>query len=68
LLARIHRLTLGELRKAIQPVTAGQFMRWLLRWQHVAPGTQVLGERGVLEVVRQPFFADIVRGTFAKTP
>jgi ATP-dependent Lhr-like helicase len=53
LLARIHRLTLGELRKAIQPVTAAHFMRWLLRWQHVAPGTQVLGERGVLEVVRQ---------------
>jgi ATP-dependent Lhr-like helicase len=53
LLARIHRLTLGELRKAIEPVTATQFMRWLLRWQHVAPGTQVLGERGVLEVLRQ---------------
>jgi ATP-dependent Lhr-like helicase len=53
LLARIHRLTLGTLRKEIQPVTAAQFMRWLLRWQHVAPGTQVVGERGVLEVIRQ---------------
>ena len=53
LLARIHRLTLGELRKEIQPVSAAQFMRWLLRWQHVAPGTQVVGERGLLEVVRQ---------------
>ncbi len=53
LLARIHRLTLGALRKQIEPVTAAQFMRWLLRWQHVAPGTQVLGERGVLEVIRQ---------------
>ena len=28
-------------------------MRWLLRWQHVAPGTQVLGERGTLEVLQQ---------------
>ncbi len=53
LLARIHRLTLGTLRKQIEPVTAAQFMRWLLRWQHVAPGTQVLGERGTLEVLRQ---------------
>jgi ATP-dependent Lhr-like helicase len=53
LLARIHRLTLGTLRKEIQPVTRAQFMRWLLRWQHVAPGTQVVGERGVLEVIRQ---------------
>ena len=28
-------------------------MRWLLRWQHVAPGTQVQGERATLEVLRQ---------------
>ena len=53
LLARIHRLTLGRLRKQIEPVTAAQFMRWLLRWQHVAPSSQVLGERGTLEVLRQ---------------
>ncbi|HSY58974.1 MAG TPA: DEAD/DEAH box helicase [Terriglobales bacterium] len=53
LLARIHRLTLGKLRNEIQPVTAAQFMRWLLRWQHVAPSTQLLGERGTLEALRQ---------------
>src|SRR2546422_11769736 len=53
LLARIHRLTVATLRKQIEPVTAAQFMRWLLRWQHVSPGTQVLGERGLLEVLRQ---------------
>ena len=53
LLARIHRLTVATLRKQIEPVTASQFMRWLLRWQHVAPGSQVLGERATLEVVRQ---------------
>lgn len=53
LLARIHRLTLGSLRREIEPVSAAQFMRWLFRWQHVAPGTQLAGERGTLEVVRQ---------------
>jgi ATP-dependent helicase Lhr and Lhr-like helicase len=53
LLARIHRLTLGKLRRQIEPVTAAQFMRWLLRWQHVAPGTQLAGERGTLEVLGQ---------------
>jgi ATP-dependent Lhr-like helicase len=53
LLARIHRLTLGSLRKQIEPVTAAQFMRWLLRWQHVSPGTEVLGERGTLDILRQ---------------
>ena len=53
LLARIHRLTVATLRKQIEPVTAAQFMQWLLRWQHVAPGTQVQGERATLEMVRQ---------------
>jgi ATP-dependent helicase Lhr and Lhr-like helicase len=53
LLARIHRLTVASLRKQIEPVTAAQFMRWLLRWQHVAPGAQVQGERATLEVLRQ---------------
>ncbi|MGZ4819647.1 MAG: DEAD/DEAH box helicase, partial [Terriglobales bacterium] len=53
LLARIHRLTVATLRKQIEPVTASQFMSWLLRWQHLAPGTQVRGEHGTLEVIRQ---------------
>jgi ATP-dependent Lhr-like helicase len=53
LLARIHRLTVGMLRKQIEPVTAAAFLRWLLRWQHLAPGSQVLGERGTLEVLQQ---------------
>jgi len=53
LLARIHRLTVATLRKQIEPVTAAQFMNWLLRWQHAAPGSQVRGEHGTLEVIRQ---------------
>jgi ATP-dependent helicase Lhr and Lhr-like helicase len=53
LLARIHRLTLGSLRKQVASVTPAEFMRWLLRWQHVAPSSQVLGERGTLEILQQ---------------
>jgi ATP-dependent Lhr-like helicase len=53
LLARIHRLTLGTLRKQIQPINAAQFMRWLLRWQHVTPETRLLGERGTFEALQQ---------------
>ena len=53
LLARIHRLTLGALRKQLESVNAAQFMRWLLRWQHVAPGSQAGGEHGALEVMQQ---------------
>jgi ATP-dependent helicase Lhr and Lhr-like helicase len=53
LLARIHRLTLGRLRKQVESVNAAQFMRWLLRWQHVAPGSQAVGEHGAFEVMQQ---------------
>jgi len=53
LLARIHRLTLGRLRQEIEPVTTAQFIRFLLRWQHLAPGTQLHGRDGLLAVLRQ---------------
>jgi ATP-dependent Lhr-like helicase len=53
LLARIHRLTIGRLRKEIEPVTAAEFMRFLLQWQHVAPGSRQHGELGLLKVIEQ---------------
>ena len=53
LLARIHRLTIGRLRKEIEPVTAAEFMRFLFQWQHAAPGARLHGEAGLLEVAKQ---------------
>ena len=53
LLARIHRLTLGALRKEIQPVTASSVHALVAALATRCPGTQVAGERGVLEVIRQ---------------
>jgi ATP-dependent Lhr-like helicase len=53
LLARIHSYTQARLRAEIEPVTAQDFVRFLLRWQHVAPGTLVQGRAGVLAVVDQ---------------
>jgi len=53
LLARIHRATIETLRAEIEPVPAADFLRFLARWQHVAPGYQLQGPRGVLEVVTQ---------------
>ncbi|HLX41914.1 MAG TPA: DEAD/DEAH box helicase [Bryobacteraceae bacterium] len=53
ILARIHRLTLGRLRREIEPVTAASFMRFLCRWQHLAPGTQLHGVDGLFQVLRQ---------------
>jgi ATP-dependent Lhr-like helicase len=53
LLARIHRLTLGRMRKEIEPVSAAEFMNFLLAWQHAVPGKQLRGRDGVLEVIEQ---------------
>src|SRR5207253_6871164 len=53
LLARIHHYTRARLRREIEPVTARDLMRFLLRWQHVAPGTRREGRVGVLSVIEQ---------------
>ncbi len=53
ILARIHRMTLGRLRREIEPVTSAQFMRFLCRWQHLAPGTQLHGVDGLFQVLKQ---------------
>ena len=53
LLARIHRLTIGRLRKEVEPVTAAEFMRFLFQWQHVSPGSRLHGEAGLLDILGQ---------------
>ncbi len=53
ILARIHRLTLGQLRKEIEPVTAAQFQSFLLQWQHLIPGSRLHGADGTLQIVKQ---------------
>jgi ATP-dependent Lhr-like helicase len=51
LLARIHRLTIGRLRREIEPVPAADFLRFLFRWQNVHPGSQLHGREGIVEVI-----------------
>jgi len=53
ILARIHRLTLSRLRSEIEPVSPAALMRFLLRWQRVARGTQVHGVDGLARVLEQ---------------
>ena len=52
-LARIHRRTLGTLRREIEPVSSLEYVRFLHRWQHVATGTRLHGIDGTLQVIRQ---------------
>jgi len=53
LLARIHRYTLNRLRKEIEAVTAADFMRFLLSWQHAVPDTRMDGPEGLAVLVEQ---------------
>jgi ATP-dependent Lhr-like helicase len=51
LLARIHRYTLDRLRQEIEPVTAADFMRFLLRWQRATPDARAEGPEGLAAVL-----------------
>jgi ATP-dependent Lhr-like helicase len=53
LLARIHRYTLNKLRSEIEPVSAADFLRFLLHWQHVAAEDQMKGAEGLRAVIEQ---------------
>ena len=53
ILQRIHWLTLSTARKQIEAVPPAVYMRWLFNWQHLTPQSQLGGEEGVLEALRQ---------------
>jgi len=53
LLSRIHLYTQERLRSEIEPVSARDFIRFLLRWQHLVSGTEREGREGLLAVVEQ---------------
>src|SRR5579883_1578452 len=53
LLARIHRYTIKRLRAEIEPVAARDFLRFLFRWQHVAPESRMEGAKALEAVIEQ---------------
>ena len=53
LLARIHRAMLDRRRRAWQPVSVTDFLRFLTRWQGLHPDAWREGPRGVAETLAQ---------------
>lgn len=53
LLARIHAYTREKQRREIEPVTARDYIRFLLDWQHLTPGQRLEGPGGLASVVAQ---------------
>ena len=65
-LTRIHAYTRQRKRREVEPVTAQDFMRFLLRWQHVTPEGRREGSRGVLAVVEQLQGFELAAGAWEK--
>ncbi|MCC4587207.1 DEAD/DEAH box helicase [Xanthomonas sp. NCPPB 1067] len=53
LLARIHRYTLGRLRREIEPVSQRDYARFLFEWQHLDNAGRVAGPDALAGVVGQ---------------
>ena len=53
LLARIHRYTLNRLRKEIEAVSAADFLRFLVTWQHASAGARMEGPEGLAAILDQ---------------
>ncbi len=53
LLVRIHRYTLGRLRREIEPVSRRDLMRFLFDWQHLTPGTRRRGPDALTAALAQ---------------
>lgn len=52
-LARIHRYTLDWLRQEIDPVSASDFIPFLLDWPHLPPDHRVKGQAGLAALLEQ---------------
>ena len=53
LLARINRYTVKRLRSEIEPVSARDFLRFLLAWQHVDPDARLQGPQALEATIAQ---------------
>ncbi|MGN2253244.1 DEAD/DEAH box helicase [Frateuria sp. GZRe12] len=53
LLARIHRYTIGRLRREIEPVSRRDLIRFFADWQHLTPDTRLEGPDGLIATLHQ---------------
>jgi ATP-dependent Lhr-like helicase len=53
LLARIHRYTIGRLRREIEPVAPRDYLRFAFDWQRVAPAARMKGSESLNAVLAQ---------------
>jgi ATP-dependent helicase Lhr and Lhr-like helicase len=62
LLVRMHAASRSRRRSRIEPASIAQFVQFLARWQHVAPGTQLEGRPGLLQAIEQLAGVEVAAG------
>ena len=53
LLERIHRRSLGLLRKEVEPVPLSRYADFLIHWQHLGKGDGLAGQDGLRTIMQQ---------------
>ncbi|HEX3947909.1 MAG TPA: hypothetical protein VHW47_09390, partial [Acidimicrobiales bacterium] len=53
LLVRLHAASRNHRRRAVSPASIAELVRFLTRWQHLAPGTRLEGRAGLLTAIEQ---------------
>ncbi|UQA59271.1 DEAD/DEAH box helicase [Polyangium aurulentum] len=66
LLARIHRRTVDGLRRAVEPATPANLLRFLFAWQGVLPGKRAHGAAGLARVIEQLQGYEIAAGAWER--
>jgi ATP-dependent Lhr-like helicase len=62
LLVRMHAASRSRKRNRVEPASIAQFVQFLARWQHVAPGTQLEGRSGLLQTIEQLAGIEVAAG------
>jgi ATP-dependent Lhr-like helicase len=58
----MHAASRSRRRNRVEPASIAQFVQFLARWQHVAPGTQLEGRSGLLQVIEQLAGIEVAAG------
>jgi ATP-dependent Lhr-like helicase len=67
LLARAHGLSRDRRRRSVRAASPQSLMRFLLSWQHVAPGSHLHGPGGLSEVIEQLQGFELAVGAFEES-
>ena len=62
LLVRMHAASRSRKRNRVEPASIAQFVQFLARWQHVAPGAQLEGRSGLLQAIEQLAGIEVAAG------